>query len=191
MLVFFLLASNVVQTPNYYSSILGNEAYGHLTDIPGAQSNVESKSIGNYVVLFQTSPSPVQAGDNSTLLRFSIIQDNQDTYNVFAALIVKEKSSGKVDAQFPYKFYESGDIDFRYTFDNTADHQVILQGRISGDQQYQNNPLVASFDVPVISVEAVKIVQIVVVLTLIALPVGVLILILDFNKRMKKESTSK
>ena len=31
------------------------------------------------------------------------------------------------------------------------DHEVILQARISGDPQYQNNPLVTNFDVPVIT----------------------------------------
>lgn len=88
MLVFFLLASHVMGTSHY--SIL-SYVYGHLVDVPGAQSGVMSKSIGNYVILFQTSPSPVQVSDNTTLLRFSVMQNNQDTYGVFAALIIKEK----------------------------------------------------------------------------------------------------
>jgi hypothetical protein len=171
-------------------SILG-DAYGHLTEIPGAQSNVMSKSIGNYVVLFQTSPSPVQVSDNSTLLRFSITQNNQDTYGVFAALIIKEKSSGNISAQFPYKFYEFGDIDFRHTFQNAVDHEVILQARIAGDQQYQNNPLVASFDVPVIIGGVVaKFAQIIVILTLVGLIIFIIAIFLGFNKRAKRTSTS-
>lgn len=146
VLVFFLLASHVMNTSHF--SILGR-AHGHLVDLPGAKSDVMSKSIGNYVILFQTNPSPVQVNDNTTLLRFSVMQNNQDTYNVFTALIIKEKNSGNTSIQFPYKFYEFGDIDFRHTFQRAVDHEIILQVRISGDPYYQNNPLVASFDVPV------------------------------------------
>jgi hypothetical protein len=47
------------------------------------------------------------------------------------------------------KLYEFGDIDFRHTFQNAVDHEVILQARIAGDQHYQNNPLVASYDLRV------------------------------------------
>jgi hypothetical protein len=154
-----------------------------------------SKSIGNYVILFQTSPSPAQINNNMTMLRFSITQNNQDTYGVFAALVIKEKSSGNISAQYPYKFYEFGDIDFRHTFLNAVDHEVILQARISGDSQYQNNPLIANFDVPVATegggVGALgTLAQIILVLVIISLPVGIIILILDFNKRAKRRSSS-
>jgi hypothetical protein len=170
------------------------EAHGHLAELPSAQSAVMSRSIGNYAVLFQTSPSPAQVNNNMTMLRFSIMQNNQDTYGVFAALVIKEKSSGNISAQFPYKFYEFGDIDFRHTFLNAVDHEVILQARISGDPQYQNNPLVANFDVPVTTEGGGgalgTLVQIIFVLVIIALPVGIIILILDFNKRTKRRSSS-
>jgi hypothetical protein len=190
MLVSFLLASHVMSTSHF--SILGR-VHGHLADLPGAQSDVISKSIGNYVILFQTNPSPVQVNDNTTLLRFSVMQNNQDTYNVFAALIIKEKNSGNISMQFPYNFYEFGDIDFRHTFQSAVDHEIILQARISGDPYYQNNPLVASFDVPVMTGGggAVGIfAQIIFILVLVALPVGIIILILDFNKRTKRRSST-
>jgi hypothetical protein len=191
MLVFFLLLSNVRDFSSSHS-ILGSNAYGHLTEAPGVQSDVMSKSIGSYVVLFQTSPSLVRVSDNSTLLRFSITQNNQDTYGVFAALTIKEKSSGNISAQFPYNFYEFGDVDFRHTFQNAIDHQVILQARIAGDQQYQNNPLVASFDVPVRNLGITgTFAEVIFILPLVGLAVGIVILILDFNKRMKRASTFK
>jgi hypothetical protein len=192
MLVFFLLASNVMNTSSPFS-ILGG-VHAHLVDLPGAQSDVMSKSIGNYVILFQTIPSPVQVNDNTTLLRFSVMQNNQDTYNIFAALIIKEKNSGNISTQFPYKFYEFGDIDFRHTFQSAVDHEIFLQARISGDPYYQNNPLVASFDVPVMSEGGGPwdiFAQIVVILVLVALPVSIIILILDFNKRTKRNSLSR
>jgi hypothetical protein len=148
-----------------------------------------SKNIGSYVVLFQRISPSAQGRDNSTLLRFSVMENNQDTYDIFAALVIKEKNSGNISAQFPYKFYEFGDVDFRHTFQNAVPHEVILQARIPGDPQFQNNPLIANFDVPVIIEGAIgTFAQIVVILVLIALPVGMAILILDFNRRMKRRS---
>jgi hypothetical protein len=189
IMIFFVLVSNFTYTSKYLIS--ENEAYGHLTGTPGSQSNVLSRGIGSYVVLFQRIPSSAQGSDNSSLLRFSVMQNNQDIYGVFAALTIKEKGSNNISATFPYKFYELGDIDFRYNFQNAADHEVIFQARIAGDPQYQYNPLVASFDVPVITgVGLGNFALIIVVLVFIALPVGVIILILDFNKRMKRNSST-
>jgi hypothetical protein len=175
----------------HYSPLGNNEVYGHLMEIPGAQAGVMSKSVGSYVVLFQTIPPSGEGSDNSTLLRFSVMQNNQDTYGVFAALIIKEKNSGNISAQFPYKFYEFGDIDFIHTFQNAVPHEVILQARIPGDPQFQNSSLIANFDVPaIIGGEIGMFAQIVIILVFIALPVGMVILVLDFNKRMKRKSST-
>jgi hypothetical protein len=191
VLVLFLLVTHAMSISLHIS--ISGDVYGHLADLPGAQSDVESKSIGNYVILFQTNPSPVQVNNNMTLLRFSITQNNQDTYGVFAALMIREKSSGNISAQYPYKFYEFGDIDFRNTFLNAVDHEVILQARISGDPQYQNSALVARFDVPVTTAAGGALgtlEQIIVIAVLLALPVGIIILILDFNKRTRRSSST-
>jgi len=200
ILLFFLVATSVLGSFYHYTLLLldNNEAYGHLTETPGSQSNVESKNIGSYVVLFQriaptTTPSTTQGGDgNSTLLRFSVMQNNQDTYGIFAALIIKEKISGNISAQFPYRLYEFGDIDYRYTFQDAAlPHEVILQARIPGDPQYQNHALVANFDVPgIIGGSLGMFVQMVVILAVIALAGGMAVLVLNFNKKMKERSSS-
>ena len=186
LVLFFVFTTHFINTSIIHPS-MSREAHGHLSELPGAQSDVMSKSIGNYAILFQTNPSPAQVNNNMTMLRFSILQNNQDTFGVFAALVIKEKTSGNISAQFPYKFYEFGDIDFRHTFLNAVDHEVILQARISGDLQYQNNPLVANFDVPVTAEGRAldTLAQIIVILVIIALPVGIIILILDFNKRTR------
>ena len=87
--------------------------------------------------------------------------------------------------------YEFGDIDFRHTFLNAVDHEVILQARMSGYPQYQDNPLVTNFDVPV-TTEGVTLdasAQIIVILVIVALPVVIIILILDFNKRSRRRSS--
>jgi hypothetical protein len=191
LLVFFLIASTVAFTSNKFS-ILDSHAYGHLSEIPGDQSNVMSKSIGSYVVLFQRIPSSPEVGDNSDLLRFSIMQNNQDTYGVFAALIIREKGSDIISAEFPYKFYEFGDIDFSHNFQNAVDHEVILQARIAGDPQYQNNPLVANFDIPVENLGiGGTFLETIVILTFVALAVGIVVIFRQFNKRAKRVFTSK
>jgi hypothetical protein len=191
IVVFFLLSGSVIaiSKDNNYST-LRNDAYAHLADIPGAQSTITSKSVGSYNVLFQTIPSPVHINDNSTLLRFSIMQNNnnQDIYGVYAALTIKERGSDRIDTEVPYKFYEFGDLNFKHTFDNATDHEVILQARIAGDQQYQNNPLVASFDVPVLGTALLlsgTTEQIIVLVVLAGFGIGMAVIVLVFNKRMR------
>jgi hypothetical protein len=191
VLVLLLLGTHIINSSLHFP--IPGDVYGHLADLLGVQSDVISKSIGNYVILFQTSPSPVLVNNNMTLLRFSITQNDQDTIGIFAALLIKEKSSGTISAQYPYKFYEFGDINFRHTFLNTGDHEVILQARTSDDPQYQNNPLVANFDVPVTNEGGIILdtsAQIIVILVIAALPVGMIILILDFNKRARRRSST-
>jgi hypothetical protein len=51
------LNSNVMDITSHYSLLGKNAAYGHFTDTPGEKSNVISKSIGSYVVLFQRIPA--------------------------------------------------------------------------------------------------------------------------------------
>jgi hypothetical protein len=116
-------------------------AYGHYF---GATKNVD-----NYQVIFAPNPSTPITGDNSTSLNFSILENNTNIYNIYAALQVTERPSGDIVGQVPYKLYEFSDIAIPYTFNNTGDYVVTLQTRITGDEKYQANPLVVSFDIPV------------------------------------------
>jgi hypothetical protein len=118
-----------------------NLAYAHI--FGGGQT---IKNIDKYQIKFRTSPSIILAENNSTTkLNFSIQQNN----TVFAALTIKEKNPDKVVAQVPYRLYEFGDITFPYIFNKSADYQVTLQARIAGDPKYEENPLVANYDVSV------------------------------------------
>jgi hypothetical protein len=116
-------------------------AYGHFF---GATKNID-----NYQVIFAPSPSTPIAGDNSTSLNFSILENNANIYNIYAAMVVTEKQSGDIIGQTPYKFQEFSDITIPYTFNDTGTYVVTLQTRIAGDEKYQDNPLVASFDISV------------------------------------------
>jgi hypothetical protein len=116
-------------------------AYGHFF---GATKNID-----NYQVIFSPSPSTPIAGDNSTSLNFSVLENNSNIYNIYTAMLVTEKQSGNIIGQVPYKFQEFSDISIPYAFNDTGPYAVTLQTRILGDEKYQNNPLVASFDISV------------------------------------------
>jgi len=119
----------------------GVVAYGHFS---GATKNID-----NYQVIFAPNPSTPKAGDNSTSLNFSILENNANIYNIYIAMVVTEKQSGDIVGQVPYKFQEFSDITIPYTFNDTGTYVMTLQTRIAGDEKYQDNPLVASFDISV------------------------------------------
>lgn len=116
-------------------------AYGHFF---GATKNID-----NYQVIFAPIPSTPIVGDNSTSLNFSVLENNSNIYSIYTAMLVTEKESGDIIAQVPYKFQEFSDITIPYTFNDTGTYVVTLQTRIAGDEKYQDNPLVASFDISV------------------------------------------
>jgi hypothetical protein len=116
-------------------------AYGHFF---GATKNID-----NYQVVFSPNPSTPIANDSSTSLNFSVLENNSNIYNIYSAMVVTEKQSGAVIAQVPYKFQEFSDISVPYTFNKTGNYAVTLQTRIAGNEKYQDNPLVASFDISV------------------------------------------
>lgn len=113
----------------------------------------ETKTVDNYKIMLLLSPSKPVVGDNSTKLNFSVLdnEQNKDIKSIFAALTIKEKNSGKIDRQIPFKLYQSGDITFPYTFQNNTDYQLVLQTRIGSDPKYEDNPLVAVFDISAVN----------------------------------------
>ena len=118
-----------------------NFAYAHFFGI--------SKHVDNYQIVFQPLPIVPAANEDSTL-NFSILdKDNANVNNVYAALSIREKDTGKVVGQVPYKFYEFSDITIPYKFTNNTDYIATLETRINGDPKYQDNPLISSFDISV------------------------------------------
>jgi hypothetical protein len=122
-------------------------AYGHFQFILGHFFGT-TKNIGNYQIVFAPYPSLPFAGDNSTLLNFSILdKDNQNVNNIFASLSIKNKLNDSTVQNFPFRFYEFSDITFPYTFKEIGDYQVSLVVRINGDPTYSKTPLSADFDI--------------------------------------------
>ena len=106
-----------------------------------------TKIVNGYQIVFQPAPSVPLAGDNSTLLNFSVLdKDNQNVNNIFATLIIKEKNSDNVVKVFPFKFYEFSDLTFPFSFKKIGDYVLTLQAKINGDPIYGDNPLSVDFD---------------------------------------------
>src|SRR5918994_4139823 len=107
-----------------------------------------TKNIGNYQIEFAPYPPLPFAGDNSTLLNFSILdKDNQNVNNIFASIVIKNKVNGSIIQNIPFKFYELSDITFPYTFKDIGDYQVSLLVRINGDPKYSQTPISVDFDI--------------------------------------------
>jgi hypothetical protein len=131
------------------SFILAGFAFSGGSEITYAHFFGTTKNVDNYQVIFAPSPSTPVAGDNSTLLNFSVLENNANVYNLYVAMVVTDKQSGNIIGQIPYKFQEFSDITIPYTFNETGPYVVTLQTRITGDEKYQNTPLIASFDISV------------------------------------------
>jgi hypothetical protein len=108
------------------------------------------KKVDNYQIVFQPFPFVPFVGDNSTTLNFSILDNNNSNVNnIYAALVIKERNTGNVLGQIPYKFYEFSDITFRYPFQHVGNFVVTLEAKINGDPKYQDNPLISNFEISV------------------------------------------
>jgi hypothetical protein len=107
-----------------------------------------TKNSGNYQIVFAPYPPLPFAGDNSTLLNFSILdKENQNVDNIFASLVLKTKENGSIIQEIPFKFYEFSDITIPYTFKEIGDYQLTLLIRINGDPTSSQNPISADFDI--------------------------------------------
>ncbi|MDQ3961702.1 MAG: hypothetical protein M3230_04395 [Thermoproteota archaeon] len=117
------------------------------------------------------------------------MENNTDVYNVFVSLIIKDRNSGNVVEQIPYKFYEFGDITLPYIFQNVSDYIITFQARINGDPKYEDNPLKANFDISVMSSQIPFNAWMVTLTPIIAAIAGILIYI-DFSRRERKKGSS-
>ena len=162
-------------------------AYAHIfTDTP----NTITKNIDNYQIVFLPFPNIPLVNDNSTKLNFSLMENKTDVYNVFVSLIIKDRNSGNVVEQIPYKFYEFGDITLPYIFQNVSDYIITFQARINGDPKYEVNPLKANFDISVVNPSEIPFIAwILSLIPILAVIPGILIYILFKKKKWNNETT--
>src|SRR5215217_1170661 len=155
-------------------------AYAHIfTDTP----TTITKNIDKYQVVFLPFPNIPLVSDNSTRLNFSLMENKTDVYNVFVSLIIKDKESGNVVEQIPYKFYEFGDITFPYTFQNVGDYIITFHARINGDPKYEVTPLTASFDISVVNPSEIPFIAWIISLTPIIAAIAGIVIYIDFFKK--------
>ena len=162
-------------------------AYAHIfSDTP----NTITKNIDKYQVVFLPFPNIPLVNDNSTKLNFSLMENNTDVYNVFVSLIIKDRNSGNVVEQIPYKFYEFGDITLPYIFQNVSDYIITFQARINGDPKYEVTPLKANFDISVVNPSEIPFIAwILSLIPILAVIPGILIYILFKKKKWNNETT--
>jgi hypothetical protein len=162
-------------------------AYAHIfSDTP----NTITKNIAKYQVVFLPFPNIPLVNDNSTKLNFSLMENNTDFYNVFVSLIIKDRNSGNVVEQIPYKFYEFGDVTLPYIFQNVSDYIITFQAKINGDPKYEVNPLKANFDISVVNPSEIPFIGwILSLIPILAVIPGILIYIFFKKKKWNNEST--
>jgi hypothetical protein len=118
------------------------------------------------------------------------LENNTDVYNVFVSLIIKDRNSGNVVEQIPYKFYEFGDISLPYTFQNVGDYTITFHARINGDPKYEVTPLMASFDISVVNPSEIPFIAwILSFIPILAVIPGILVYIFFKKKKWNNEST--
>ena len=162
-------------------------AYAHIfTDTP----NTVTKNIGKYQIVLLPYPNIPSVNDNSTKLNFSLLENNTDVYNVFISLIIKDRNSGNVVEQIPYKFYEFGDITLPYTFQNVSDYIITFQARINGDPKYEVNPLKANFDISVVNPSEIPFIGWMISLIPVIAAIAGIVIYIDFSKRERNRGSS-
>ena len=126
-----------------------NTLHGAYAHSALAGSGATIKTIDKYQTALQLYPK-FPSADQKVTMHFTVLDRNNSNVNgVYAAMVMKEKESGKIEAQVPYRFYELGDVSMDYKFDGNKDHVATLLTRVIGDPKYQANPLVADFEIPV------------------------------------------
>lgn len=130
----------------HFSSPIIPSANAHFFGVPILQN----KTVGNYKIVFQPYPLLPLAGDNSTQINLSVLDEEGRNINImFASLSIKQKETGDIVKTFPFRLYEFSDMTFPYTFTKSGTYVVILNSRINGDPVYSKTPLVVDFDLPV------------------------------------------
>jgi hypothetical protein len=147
LLIAYILTTQWLNVDQQLNSIsLFSLAYGHFLGLPV----IETKTVGNYKIVFQPYPTVPLLGDNGTQLNFSVLdKDNQNINIIFSSLVIKQKETGDIVKVFPFRVYEFSDMTFPFTFMNSGNYVLSLQSKINGDPAYAERPLVVDFDLSI------------------------------------------
>jgi hypothetical protein len=170
----------------YYGySLLDNSnnlAYAHI--FPGTP-NAIFKEKGGYQIGFLPYPKNPIINDNGTLLNLNVQQNGNDVSNTYVSLIIMDKNTKKIVHQVPYKFYVFADMSYPYIFKNDGEYSLSLLTKISGDKKYENNPLIATFDLSTEGASKNDNINSIIIYSLIALVVAVTLIVMIYLKKNK------
>ena len=120
-----------------------NLAYAHI--FPGTPNAVFIEKDG-YQIGFLPYPKNPKVNDDSTLLNLNVQKNGNDVGNTFVSLIIMDMNTQKIIHQVPYKFYLFADMSYPYVFKNEGKYSLSLLTKIAGDEKYENNPLIVTFE---------------------------------------------
>ena len=144
LLLFVLLISFTIFS--YEHSFRGDEiinlAYAHI--FPGTPNAVFIEKDG-FQIGFLPYPKNPKVNDDDTLLNLNVQEDGNDVGNTFVSLIIMDKNTNKIVHQVPYKFYSFADMSYPYVFKHEGKYSLSLLTKIAGDEKYENNPLIVTF----------------------------------------------
>ena len=144
LLLFVLLISFTIFS--YEHSFRGdkiiNLAYAHI--FPGTPNAVFIEKDG-YQIGFLPYPKNPKVNDDDTLLNLNVQENGNDVGNTFVSLIIMDKNTNKIVHQIPYKFYSFADMSYPYVFKHEGKYSLSLLTKIAGDEKYENNPLIVTF----------------------------------------------
>ena len=166
-----------------------NLAYAHI--FPGTPNSEFVKKDG-YQIGFLPYPKNPLINDNSTLLNLNVQQNGNDVSNTYVSLIIMDKNTKKIVHQVPYKFYLFADMSYPYIFKYDGEYSLSLLTKISGDKKYENNPLIATFDLDTEgNISKGNNINSIIIYSLISFAVIALIAIIYLKKKKTKLSINK
>lgn len=143
-------------------------SFAHIfTDTPGAKF----KEFGKYTVAFLPVPAEPQP-NKTTVLNLNIQENGVDVKYVVASVEIKDKETGNIIREFPLRSYEVADLFFSQNFNQTGNYIISLTANVREDQQYDDNPIVADFELYVgriVDVNLVIIQSIIVIIVIVAI----------------------
>ena len=167
-----------------YDNSSNNLAYAHIFR---GTPNSEFIEKDGYQIGFLPYPKNPKVNDDSTLLNLNVQQNKNDVSNTYVSLIIMDKNTKKIVHQVPYKFYEFADISYPYVFKNEGKYSLSLLTKIAGDEKYEDNPLIATFDLDtegtINNISNAK--NSIIIYSIIALAIVTVGIIFIYKKRLK------
>jgi hypothetical protein len=116
----------------------------------------------------------------------NVQKDGNDVGNTFVSLIIMDKATKKIVHQTPFNFYLFADMSYPYVFKNEGKYSLSLLTKIVGDKKYEDNPLIATFDLDTEgAANNISNLNSIIIYSMVALAVVTVGIIFIYKKRLK------